>query len=135
MGSYHLHTTRTPTYVDSSNAMEQLILQPAYGLYTNNASAPLHAEAGMRQTYDWGLYSYCAYVADGKGICSNETAGQRFTPYDTIAADMFSNYSITSFSFVPENTFRDSKYLGDSAKASYWMILLGTICAALALLT
>ncbi|KAF9569833.1 hypothetical protein CPC08DRAFT_701702 [Agrocybe pediades] len=105
------------------------------GLYTTNASAPLQAQAGLRQFYEFGLYSYCAYVEENAGICGNHTAGERFTPYDTITADMISNYSILTAPIIPQNTFRDSKYLGDSSKAAYWMILLGTICAALALLT
>ena len=68
------------------------------------------------------------------GICGNTTAGQRFMPYDIITADMSSNYSILSSPFIPNNSFRDSKYLGDSSKAAYWLILLGTVSTAVALL-
>jgi hypothetical protein len=48
-------------------------------------------------------------------------------------ADMFSNYSLLSASFIPDNSFRDSKYLGDSSKTAYAMILLGTIATILAM--
>jgi len=121
---------------DSSTIQAAVVnVNQVVGLYTDNASAPLQAGAGLRQFYQFGLYNYCAYVEENSGICGNHTAGERFTPYDIIKADMISNYSILTEPIIPENTFRDSKYLGDSSKAAYWMILLGTVCAALALLT
>jgi len=104
-------------------------------LYTSNASAALQAEQGLRQLYEFGLYSYCAFVDERQGTCGNHTVGEQFKPYDAITADMFSNYSFLSSTLIPETTFQDSKYLGQSSKAAYWMILFGTICAALALLT
>ncbi|KAH9486671.1 hypothetical protein JR316_0000736 [Psilocybe cubensis] len=105
------------------------------GLYTNNASAPLNAHAGLRQFYDFGLYSYCGYVDVNDGICGNHTAGEKYTPFDIIQSDLGTNFSVLTAAIVPTNTFRDASYLGKSSKAAYWMILLGTICAALALLT
>ncbi|KAF9535745.1 actin cortical patch SUR7/pH-response regulator pali [Crepidotus variabilis] len=112
------------------------ILEDAKQLYTNNSAAPLDAGAGLRQVYGFGFYNYCAYVDDKSGICSNHTTAQRYTPYDIITSDMQFNYSFFSQSFIPDNTtFRSSKYLSESSKAGYYLILLGTICAALALLT
>ncbi|PPQ64742.1 hypothetical protein CVT26_002686 [Gymnopilus dilepis] len=108
---------------------------PVFGLYTNNASAPLQAQAGLRQLYEFGFYSYCAYVDGKSGICGNQTVGHRYTPYDVVTADMAQNYSIITQAIVPENTFRDSKYLGDITQGGYWLILLATICTALALIT
>lgn len=116
------------------HALEALILNPVMGLYTNTSSAPLQAEAGVRQLYKFGLYSYCAYVDVKAGICSNHTAGQPYMPYNIITADMSSNYSILSAPFIPDNSFRDSNYLGNSSKAASWLILLGTIVTAMALL-
>jgi hypothetical protein len=108
---------------------------PVFGLYTNNSSAPLQTNAGLRQFYDFGFYSYCAYVDENAGICGNHTVGQRFTPYDVVTSDMAPNYSTIAAAIIPENTFTDSKYLGNTSQAGYWLILLGTICAALALIT
>jgi hypothetical protein len=117
------------------SVLSAFILNPVEGLYTNNGSAPLKAQAGLRERYAFGLYSYCAYVDTSKpGVCSNHTTGQRFTPYDVMAADMLQNYSLLSASFIPGNSFRDSKYLGDSSKAAYAMILLGTIATVVAIL-
>lgn len=109
---------------------------PVFGLYTNNTSAPLQAQAGLRQFYDFGFYSYCAYVDGSAGICGNQSVGLRYTPYDVVTADMAQNYTIITKAIIPENsTFRDSNYLGDITQAGYWLILLATICTALALLT
>ena len=119
----------------TSAAIQAAILNPVEALYTNNGSAPLQAQAGVRQTYEFGLYSYCAFVQDGTGICGNHTIGEQFQPFDTITADMLSNYSVLSAAFIQNPTFRDSNYLGQLSKASYWMFLLGTICAALTVLT
>ena len=119
----------------NSAAIQAAILNPVEDLYTNNGSAPLQAQAGLRQTYKYGLYCYCAFVPDGTGICGNHTIGEQFQPYDAITADMLSNYSVLSAAFIETSTFRDSKYLGQSSKAAYWMFLLGSICAALTVLT
>ncbi|KAF8973850.1 actin cortical patch SUR7/pH-response regulator pali [Flammula alnicola] len=119
------------------DAVQAAIFNPVFDLYTNNASAPLNAQQGLRQFYEFGLYSYCAYVDEKAGICGNHTAGQEFKPYDIVTSDMISNFSILSATpLIPlDLTFKDSKYLGQTSKAAYWMILLGTICAALALVT
>lgn len=119
----------------NSAAIQAAILNPVQGLYTNNGSAPLQAEGGVRQTYEFGLYSYCAFVQDGTGICGNHTIAEQFRPFDTITADMLGNYSVLSAAFIQDSTFRDSKYLGQLSTAAYWMFLLGTICAALTVLT
>lgn len=69
------------------------------------------------------------------GICSNQTVANRFEPFNTITSDMSTNYSeITVDIFSLTNTaFQNSQYLGSSSSAAYWLLLLGTICAVLAL--
>ena len=107
-----------------------------YNLYTNNASAPLQQQAGLRQLYKFGLYSHCAYVNDTAGRCGNETVGEQFKPYNVLISDMPSNWSIFSQSFIPDTTtFQNSGFLGHNSKAAYWMLLLGTLCTAAALIT
>jgi len=103
------------------------------GLYTSNASVPLLVGAGIRQFYRFGLYSHCAYVDDQDGICSNHTVAYSWTPYDLIVDDMAFNYSNITNAIVFDTTFRDSGYLGPLSKAAFWMIFLGTLCAAVAL--
>jgi hypothetical protein len=106
---------------------------PINDLYTTNASAPLGAQAGLRQFYEFGLYSHCAYVNKTAGICSNTTVASKFLPYDAITSDMVTNYTQATDSFLKGTTFHNSSYLGTESKAAYYLILLGSICTALTL--
>lgn len=105
------------------------------GLYTTNESAPLQAGAGLRQSYEFGLYSYCGYTTDVLGTCTNHTTARRYEPYDAITSDMRANYSQLTNFIIQGTTFKDSKYLGSNSKSAYYLLLLGTICTALALFT
>ncbi|PPR00255.1 hypothetical protein CVT24_005003 [Panaeolus cyanescens] len=121
-------------------AINRAVTPDTFDIYSNNASTPLQAENGIRKFYDFGLYSYCAYIDEKAGSCGNQTIGERFKPYDVIAADARPDIKIfvTIISTAPKSqgdTFFDSRYLGQSSKAAYWMILIGTICAMLALIT
>jgi hypothetical protein len=119
----------------SSQSLHNALTDPIQGLYTSNASAPLQAGAGLRQFYEFGLYSHCGFIGDRLGICTNHTAGRQFKPYDAITSDMAANYTRITEAVLAGTTFENSHYLGQSSKAAYWMLLLGTICAFLALLS
>ncbi|KAJ6626838.1 actin cortical patch SUR7/pH-response regulator pali [Mycena sp. CBHHK59/15] len=120
---------------DYGEALHTALIDDIELLYTKNASAPLAAGAGLRQFYLFGLYAHCGYVNDTAGICTNHTAQNQFQPYAALTSDMLSNYTdITNF-ILSDTAFADSNSLGHSSRAAYWMLLLGTICAALALLT
>ncbi|KDQ54852.1 hypothetical protein JAAARDRAFT_37963 [Jaapia argillacea MUCL 33604] len=114
-------------------ALAQAFGDPIQGLYTSNASLPLEAQDGLRQLYEWGMYSHCAYVVPHEGICSNSSAGYRFTPYDAITNDMAANYSAFTNAIIPgDATFRDSGTLGSLSNSAYYLLLIGTITTALA---
>lgn len=108
---------------------------PVDGLYTTNASAPLLQEAGLRNFYDFGLYSYCAYVNETHGTCSPHVTAMQLQPYQDVVGDMPANYSVLTNALVPSVTFVDSQYLGEFSRGAYYLLLLGTIAAALALFT
>ncbi|KAJ7919031.1 actin cortical patch SUR7/pH-response regulator pali [Mycena leptocephala] len=116
-------------------ALHDAITDPVEGLYTNNASAPLESGAGLRQFYLFGLYAHCGYVNDSAGTCTNHSIQNQFQPYAALSSDMLQNYSSLSGFILSTTSFADSNSLGHSSRAAYWMLLLGTICAALALLT
>ncbi|KAG6919581.1 hypothetical protein DXG01_004245 [Tephrocybe rancida] len=120
---------------DYSTALQSSFTDPFENIYTTNASAPLAVRAGLRNFYDFGLYSYCAYVNTSQGTCGNMTIGAQYRPYDAITSDMAANYSRITQALVQDTAFQSSTYLGESTKAAYWMLLLGTICALLATLT
>ncbi|KAJ7124734.1 actin cortical patch SUR7/pH-response regulator pali [Mycena crocata] len=108
---------------------------PVLGLYTTNSSAPLGFNGGLRQFYLFGLYSHCGYVNDSAGICANHSIQNQFTPYTALTSDMLANYTVLTNSIFSNKAFPDTDSLGHTSRAAYWMLLLGTICAALALLT
>lgn len=86
--------------------------------------------------YKFGLYSYCAYIEDGEGACSNTSAAHRFQPYEAILADMPGRFPSLTRAFIPDDfTFTNSHYLGEFSKAAYYLLLLGSIFAGLAMFT
>jgi len=115
-------------------ALNSALFDPILGLYTNNASAPLQEGLGLRQYYEFGLYSYCGYIND-TGTCGNHTAGNEFQPFDALASDMTANFSAITTVVLANTTLIDSKYLGQSSRAAYWMLLLGAILSAVAFFT
>jgi len=116
-------------------ALHSALVDPIDGLYSSNSSAPLLEGDGIRDFYNFGLYSHCGYLNATAGICSNKTVGYQYKPYDYLVGDMTANYSIITSSVIGGGTFRDSSYLGESTKAAYWLVLLGTILAALSLIS
>ncbi|KAJ7693647.1 actin cortical patch SUR7/pH-response regulator pali [Mycena rosella] len=121
---------------DYGAAVHVAIFDPVDHLYTNDSSAPLEFGAGLRQFYLFGLYSHCGYVNTSAGTCTNKTVQNEFQPYAALTSDMLQNYTDLTNFLLGGTAFEDSTdSLGGSSRAAYWMLLLGTICAALALLT
>ncbi|KAK0198507.1 actin cortical patch SUR7/pH-response regulator pali [Armillaria mellea] len=116
-------------------SLQTALLDPIYGLYTDNASEPLLESRGLRQYYQFGLYSHCGYVAAKEGICSNHTAAYEYRPYDIITNDMTANYSAITQAVVSGTTFQNSHFLGQPTKSAYYLIIIGTVTTAVALLT
>ncbi|TFY83984.1 hypothetical protein EWM64_g44 [Hericium alpestre] len=116
-------------------ALAQGFGDPIDGLYTNNATAPLGAGLGMRQFYEFGLYTYCGYTSQTPqvGICTNHTTARRYEPYEAITSDMLSNYSLYTDAIIVGTTFRDSGSTGTHTHSAYYLLLLGTIFCGLAL--
>jgi hypothetical protein len=137
-----LHTGRTLIFLHQlalkhgiRDKLEKAFLNPIRGLYTDNATAPLGEGAGLRRHYEFGLYSYCGYTNDTAGICSNQTVGRQFTPYDILTSDMGFNYSQNTDAIFADGGFRESEYLGSTSKAAYWLLLIGTVLSFLTLIT
>ncbi|CDO70234.1 hypothetical protein BN946_scf184942.g34 [Trametes cinnabarina] len=107
---------------------------PISGLYATNATAPLGQQQGLRDTYKFGLYSYCGYV-NGTGVCSNTTAASRFQPFTALTSDMLTNYTGFTTALITQGTFIDSSYLGNFTNGAYYLIIIGSVATALALFT
>lgn len=108
---------------------------PVTGLYTDNSSEPLGEHAGLRNFYNFGLYSYCAYVDASQGACSKHVTANKLQPYEAFLGDIPTNYTGLTNSFIPTTTFIDSQYLGEFSRGAYYLLLLGSIATALALFT
>ena len=117
------------------NALQTAIGDPVQGLYNFTPTTPLQQHAGLRQLYNFGLYSNCAYVNATQGTCSNGTVANALQPYTVILADMPVNYTDLTMGFIPDTiTFTNSNYLSNFSQGAYYLLLLGSICAALSLL-
>ncbi|KAF8682487.1 the biosynthesis of sterol glucoside [Rhizoctonia solani] len=109
---------------------------PTPGLFTNVSTTPLGTEAGLRNIYSWGFYKYCAYAEDGIGLCTNQTFGFPFQPFDVILNDTPEVYQIQTRYVLPQaSAFVDSAYLADYTRAGFWLVFLGTLAAGIAFLS
>lgn len=115
--------------------MFSALSRPILGLYTDNASAPLNARAGLRQVYKFGLYSHCAYVNQSVGSCTSTAAAYQFRPYTAITNDMLSNYSTYTDAIIRDTAFANSSSLGRSSHTAYYLLLFGSILSAVSLVT
>ena len=109
------------------DALYSFFSYPILGLYTDNVSAPLHARAGLRQAYGFGLYSYCAYVNESAGLCTNDTISYKFQPCMVITNDMLSNYSDYTNTILGNTAFANSSSFATSSRAGCYLLLVGFI--------
>jgi hypothetical protein len=132
--SFHRPPSSSSSHNAHSQALQVAIGDPVEGLYNTTPSAPVGEQAGLRQLYQFGLYSHCAYVDDKQGACSNSSVAKQWEPYNAVLSDMFQNYSDLTLGFVPnDQTFTNSHYLAEFSRAAYYMLLMGSICAAIAI--
>jgi hypothetical protein len=106
---------------------------PITGLYATNASAPLAQRDGIRQVYKFGLYSYCGYLNSSAGTCINTTLGNKYLPSNALLADMSLNYSALTVFIINGTSSFESQAIGSHTRSASYLILIGTICAFLAL--
>lgn len=102
-------------------------------LYASSASSPVGQGNGLKQDYQWGLYSYCAGQESGsQRACSERSFGFEFVPVEAILADAPQDARQPIRELLPEGTFSNSKYLGDYSKPAMYLIFIGSCLAALA---
>lgn len=118
------------------DGLRSAITDPTPNLFTNVSTAPLGQAAGLRNTYSWGFYKYCAYTDSHLGLCTNQTFGFPFQPYEAIVGDTPTRYQIQVRYVLPEeSTFVHSGYLADYTRAGFWLVFLGTLSAGIAFLS
>jgi len=105
-------------------------------IYASNQAAPELQGNGIKNEYQWGLYTFCAgQGTSGPRSCADSSIGFRFEPAQVLGQDIGSNYNSTLTSLIGDQTFTDSSYLGRYSHAASYIILIGTILAGLAFLT
>jgi hypothetical protein len=122
-----------PCIVQARNALFAAQSDPVDGLYTDNATAPLRKDAGLRQLYQWGFYSYCAYTAPRQGICANHTTAQTFDPFTTLVADVPVKFKAETMFIISPSPFTNSGQLASLSHAGYYLCLIGTVLTTLAM--
>ncbi|KAJ3011157.1 hypothetical protein NUW54_g2265 [Trametes sanguinea] len=133
--SRHIHAAQVNINTSGyGQALAVALGDPISGLYATNATAPLAQQQGLRDTYKFGLYSYCGYL-NGTGVCSNTTAASRFQPFTALTSDMLTNYTGFTTALITQGTFIDSPYLGNFTNGAYYLIIIGSVATALALFT
>lgn len=98
--------------VDTSGLGGALGLGDAvYGTGARDGDAP---NTGIRPSYQWGLWGYCASQTLGgeRDYCVGTSFGFRFQPAPAILFDAPTADQNTIATRLPSGTFTDSNYLG-----------------------
>jgi len=114
-------------------ALQAATGDPTPNLYNTSQASPMGEGFGLRQSYEWGLYSVCGYVSPVRGNCSKSEFGNRFTPFDVILHDTPDLYLVQTVFLLPANsTFVSSTYLSSFSNGAGYLIMLGTVAAMIA---
>jgi len=103
-----------------------------YGQSSSNA-----ANAGLRQYYEWGLWTYCAKSGSSGGApdyCDGTSWAHEFRPVPAILYDVPANAQTEVANRLPGGVFTSDSYLGRFSKAAFYLLIIGTILGGLALI-
>ncbi|GAA6060628.1 hypothetical protein JCM10212_006379 [Sporobolomyces blumeae] len=92
---------------------------------------------GLRKTYEWGLWGYCATnggVGDARSYCEESTINPSFQPAKVLLEDVPTDFADALKETLPDNVFTADDYLGTYTQAASYVILLGSLSTALAAL-
>ncbi|KAL8293774.1 hypothetical protein RQP46_000475 [Phenoliferia psychrophenolica] len=108
------------------------------GVYNTGTLASANGtNAGLRMTYEWGLWNYCATnggLGSSRSYCSKRQFGERFQPAKVLYNDLPVKYQGAFNASVPANVFRDDKYLGAFSMGAQYILFVGAILAALSMI-
>ncbi|SCZ92372.1 BZ3500_MvSof-1268-A1-R1_Chr5-2g07814 [Microbotryum saponariae] len=92
---------------------------------------------GLRQTYEWGIWNYCTTggsIGSQRSYCTKRSFGFEFRPALALLGDVPTQYEQALDAALPNNVFSDDKYLGRFTKVANYLVFIGSILAALAML-
>lgn len=103
------------------------------GFFAGNQGVAEAQNNGVKDSYQWGLYNYCAGVASGSSrACVPRSFGFEWQPVNAILNDAPQDAQDAITSFLPANTFRDSGYLADYSRPAMYLIFIGSCLSLLA---
>ncbi|GAA5938649.1 SUR7/PalI family protein [Sporobolomyces koalae] len=103
--------------------------------FTKDADEARHD--GLRKTYEWGLWSYCATnggVGADRSYCEDATIHPAFQPAKVLMADIPQDYTNALSETLPNNVFTADDYLGRYTRAASYLIMIGSLATAIAAL-
>lgn len=104
-----------------------------YGSGPREGDAP---NTGIRPSYQWGLWGYCAAQSLGgdRDYCVGTSFGFKFQPAPAILFDAPAAQQNTVAQALPSGTFVDSDYLGSYTRGAFYVLFVGTLAGGLAFL-
>jgi len=126
------------TYIETTNfgtalAASGVDTSSLYGSGARNGDG-----TGLRQYYEWGLWSRCEASALGStsnDFCDSTNWGYRFQPASTILADAPSALRTNILDALPNGVFTNDSYLGRFSHAAFYLIFIGVLLAGVAFFT
>ncbi|GAA5909586.1 hypothetical protein JCM8208_007191 [Rhodotorula glutinis] len=89
---------------------------------------------GLYKGYEWGLWSYCTTQGDlgaKRSYCYTRSIHPTFQPAQVLLQDVDTQYADLLRQVLPNNVFTADAYLGEWTKAASYLIMAGSLCAAL----
>ncbi|GAA5882289.1 hypothetical protein JCM3774_003358 [Rhodotorula dairenensis] len=122
---------------DAGNFSDVYSTQPVgEGYFTKGANESLHS--GLRQTYEWGLWSYCATNGDlgaARSYCvASSVQNGGVDPAAVLLEDVPAKYSDLLQSVLPAEVFKMSDSLDFYTNRASVVILAATVTAGIAAL-
>lgn len=134
-----LLTLNTEGFLDALSAANDLgitNLTDVYAPASKETSTREGNHDGLRESYSWGLWSYCAGADDSvPDYCTPRAFGARFQPAATLLADLPEKYAQEYNATIPANIFTEDGYLGMFTHASSLLAFAGAVAVGLGWLT
>lgn len=108
-------------------------LTSIYATASNETATRLPDHDGLRQRYQFGMYSYSAFgdSQDSPDYVTPRGFFSSFAPATALLADVPTKYSAVVKGALPDNVFTEDEYLGTITKAANAVAFVGTATLAI----
>lgn len=131
-----LVTLNTEGFLDAISAANDMGITNLTDVYVaksaNDTATREGKHDGLRESYSWGLWSYCAGSDDSfPDYCTPCAFGARFQPAAVLLADLPEKYAQEYNATIPANIFTEDSYLGMLTHASSLLAFAGAVAVGL----